>query len=201
LNFINTHTNPDTQCDKLAPDIGVYPINYQPQGDPKTDFSTMDLFVKFKFANTSDPFHDPEDPLHPIAGDFHFENDSDDAQLVCGQLASYAAALMGCQFCIHIFCVLVCGMYARFICWDRDGAIVTWCFNYFNYPHFLAGFFWHYNHLDRHCQGYNTSISSVTPQGIQQIQPFESRLQDDNPAHHEFRILTVPDHDEPEVKK
>ncbi|KAF8227716.1 hypothetical protein L208DRAFT_1491744, partial [Tricholoma matsutake] len=133
----------------------------------------MDIFVEFKFADTSNPFRDPEDPLHPKAGDFRFENDSDDAQLVRGQLASYAAALAGCQFRIHIFCVLVCRMYARFICWDCDGAIVTRRFNYFNNPHFLAGFFWRYNHLDRRCQGYDTSVSSVTLEDIQQIQPFE----------------------------
>ncbi|KAF8224713.1 hypothetical protein L208DRAFT_1409789, partial [Tricholoma matsutake] len=107
LKFIDTHANPDTQRDKLAPDISIYPINDQPQGDAKTDFSKMDLFVEFKIADTSDPFRDPEDPLHPKAGDFRFENDSDDAQLVRGQLASYAAAHAGCQFRVHIFSVLI----------------------------------------------------------------------------------------------
>jgi len=201
LKFIDTHANPDTQRDKLAPDIGIYSINDQPQGDAKTDFSKMDLFVEFKIADTSDPFRDPEDPLHPKAGDFRFENDSDDARLVRGQLASYAAAHAGCQFRVHIFCVLVCGNYARFIRWDRDGAIVTGRFNYIKQPHFLAGFFWRYDHLDRRRRGYDTSVSSATPEDIQQIQHFESRLRDDNPAHRDFRILTVPDRDEPEVEK
>jgi hypothetical protein len=90
------HANPDTQRDKLAPDISIYSINDQPQGDAKTDFSKMELFVNFKIANTSDPFRDPEDSMRPKAGDFRFENDSDDAQLVRGQLTSYAAAHAWC---------------------------------------------------------------------------------------------------------
>jgi len=63
LRLIDTHANPDTECDKLAPDVGVYPIHDQPQGDTKTDFSKMDLFIEFKIKDTSDPFSDPEDPF------------------------------------------------------------------------------------------------------------------------------------------
>jgi hypothetical protein len=73
LKFIDTHSNPDTECDKLAPDVGVYPIDNQPQGDTKTDFSKMELFIEFKIADTSDPFSDPEDPLKPQEGDFHLK--------------------------------------------------------------------------------------------------------------------------------
>lgn len=48
----------------------------------------------------------------------------------------------GVSFAFTFFCVLVCGMYAaRFIRWDRDGAVVTRRFNYIKDPHFLAGFF------------------------------------------------------------
>jgi hypothetical protein len=32
-------------------------------------------------------------------------------------------------------------------------------------------------------QGYDTFVLSLTPENIQQIQPFESHLQDDNLAH------------------
>jgi hypothetical protein len=182
LKFIDAHANPDTERDKLAPDIGVYSINDEPQGNTKTDFSKMELFVEFKKADTSDPFRDPKDPLRPKEGNFRFENDLDDAQLVRGQLASYAAAHTGCQFRIHIFSVLVCGTYARFIRWDRDGTTVTRRFNYIKNPHLLADFFWRYDHLDRLQQGHDTSVSSLTPENFQQIQHFESRLRDDNPV-------------------
>jgi len=98
LKFIDTHSNPDTECDKFAPDVGVYPIDDQPQGDTKTDFSKMDLFIELKIADTSDPFSDPEDPLKPQESEFRFENDSENSRLVRGHLASYSAAHAGCQF-------------------------------------------------------------------------------------------------------
>ena len=88
--LIDTHANPDTQRDSLAPDISVYANNNVPEADAKTDFSKMELFIELKLAEASDPFRDPKDPLDPK--DFRFENDSDDARLVRGQLASYAAA-------------------------------------------------------------------------------------------------------------
>jgi hypothetical protein len=201
LKFIDTHSNTDTQQDQLTPDISIYSTNDQPQGNDKTDFSKMELFVEFERAGKSDPFCDPEDPLHPNPSDFHFEIDSDKAQFVRGLLASYAAPQAGCQFRVHIFCVLVCGKYARLIRWDRGGAVVTRRFDYIKEPQFLAGFFWRYNHLDRRRQGYDTSVSSVTPEDIQQIQDFENGLRKDNPAHREFRILMVPDRDVPEVEK
>jgi hypothetical protein len=75
-----------------------------------------------------------------------------------------------------IFCVLVCGKYAKFICLNHDGATVTQRFDYIKEPHFFAGFFWRYEHLDRRQRGYDTSVSSVPPEDIQQIQHFESRF-------------------------
>jgi hypothetical protein len=200
LKFVDTHANPDTQRDNLAPDIGVYPIDDRPQGGAKTDFSRMDLFIEFKFADTSDPFCDPEDPLQK-AGDFRFESDSEHARLVRGQLASYAAAHAGCQFRVHIFCVLICGKYARFIRWDRDGATVTRHFDYIKKPRFLSGFFWWYKCLNRLQQGYDPSVLHATPADIQQIHFFECRLRDENPAHREFRVLLVPDRDNPKIEK
>jgi hypothetical protein len=49
----------------------------------------------------------PEDSLHPKAGEFCFENNLDEAQLVRGQLASYAAALPGVSFAFT-FSVFLC---------------------------------------------------------------------------------------------
>jgi hypothetical protein len=89
LKFIDAHASPDTLRDKLSPDIiGVYQQDNLPKEDVKTDFSKMELFVEVKFADTSDPFRDPEDPLRPQANKFRFEKDSDDARLVRGQLVS-----------------------------------------------------------------------------------------------------------------
>jgi hypothetical protein len=170
LKFIDAHASPDTLRDKLAPDIGVYQHDNLPRKDTKTDFSKMELFVEVKFADTSDPFHDPEDPLHPQANNFRFEKDSDDARLVRGQLASYAAAHMGCQFRVHAFSVLMCGKFARLIRWDRDGATITRRFNYDSQPQILTDFFWRYTHLDCRQRGYDTSVSSASSTTIKLLQ-------------------------------
>jgi len=54
-----THANPDTLRDNLAPDVAVYAADNVPYDEAKTNFSKMELFVELKFAETSDPFRDP----------------------------------------------------------------------------------------------------------------------------------------------
>ena len=85
-------------------------------------------------------------------------------------LAPYATAHLGHQFRVHNFCLLVSGEYARFIRWDRDGVTVTRHFDYIKEPHLLADFFWRYAHLYRSQHGYDTSVSSATPEDTEQIE-------------------------------
>ena len=106
LVLVDTHTNPDTQRDSLAPDISVYAPDNVPDANAKTDFSKMELFVEFKFAEISDPFRDP---LQPRAENFRFENDSDVSHSNRGQLCSYTAAHAGSQFRVHTFTLSICG--------------------------------------------------------------------------------------------
>ena len=106
---------------------------------------------------------------------------------------------MGSQCCIHAFTLSICGRSARFIRWDRDGATVTQSFNYIRNPHILAYFFWRYSHLNPSQRGYDTSVSPVSPADLERIQDVEKSLRDVNPAHHEFRIIMVPDCDNPEI--
>jgi hypothetical protein len=79
LVLIDTHADPDTQRDNLAPYISVYADDNVPDADAKTDFSKTELLIELKRAETYDPFRDPKDPLQPQINDFRFENDSDDA--------------------------------------------------------------------------------------------------------------------------
>jgi hypothetical protein len=77
LVLVDTHANPDTQRDNLAPVISAYTDDNVPDADAETDFSRMELFIELKLVEASDPFRDPEDPLKPQAKNFRFENDSD----------------------------------------------------------------------------------------------------------------------------
>jgi len=197
LVLVDTHANGNTLRDNLAPDISVYTANNVPDADAKTDFSKMELFVEFKFAQTSDPFCDPKDTQ---AKNFGFENDSEVSQLNRGQLCSYAAAHAGSQFRVHTFTLSICARSARFIRWDRSGATVTESFDYIKQPDILARFFWRYSHLNHSQCGYDTSVSPASPEDLQQIRHVEKRLRDENPAHREFRIIMVPDRDDPTVE-
>jgi hypothetical protein len=123
LVHVDTHANPDTQWDNLAPDISVYADDNVPDADAKTDFSKMELFVELKFAETSDPFRDPKDPRQPQVDKFCFENVSDVSRLNRGQLCSYAAAHVGLSF-VFTPSPYLCGRSARFIHWDHRGGRV-----------------------------------------------------------------------------
>ncbi|KIM85920.1 hypothetical protein PILCRDRAFT_5026 [Piloderma croceum F 1598] len=76
----------------------------------------------------------------------------------------------------------------------------TWSFDYIKQPHILAYFFWRYTDLNHSQRGYNTSILPASPVHLQHLQHVEKCLRDDNPAHHEFRILAVLNRDNPEVE-
>ena len=146
----------------------------------------MQLFVELKLDSTVDPFLDPDDPLQPKVGDFRFERDTSESYKIRGQLASYAAALTGCQFRVHLFSVLICGEYARFIRWDRSGAIVTRRFDYSKQPHVLADFFWRYSHLNDRQRGYDSSVLPASPAEMQKLGGIKQRLQGTNPDHRAF---------------
>ncbi|KAH8983236.1 hypothetical protein EDB92DRAFT_1803960, partial [Lactarius akahatsu] len=42
-----------------------------------------------------------------------------------GQITTYAALQLDCQYCTHIFSILIIRDYAQLIQWDLSGAIVT----------------------------------------------------------------------------
>jgi hypothetical protein len=196
--FVDTHSNPDTERDRLAPDIAGYHKDDRPDSEKRlTDFPKMSSFVELKKSENADPFCDVEDPLSAPPG-FRFERPEQAATENRGQIGSYSAALSGSQFRVHILSVSICGPTARFIRWDRAGAIVTRSFNYLKQPHILADFFWRYSHLDRHQQGYDLTVSVPSNEEIKQAMLYECRLRNANPAHREFRKLMVPERDNPD---
>ncbi|KDQ30009.1 hypothetical protein PLEOSDRAFT_1025547, partial [Pleurotus ostreatus PC15] len=72
---------------------------------------------------------------------YPFENDTEGGRKTRGQIASYAGVIMAMQFRSHLFSVLICGKYARFIRWDRSCAIVSRRFDYTLYPSILFNFY------------------------------------------------------------
>ena len=161
----------------------------------------MSAFVKFKLREDSDPFCDPEDPLQPRADEFYFERAEQGPIRNRGEIDSYAAAIAGSQFRVHLFSVSICGSYARFIRWDRMGAIVTRRFDYTKNPDMLRTFFWRYSHLDLCGQRYDLTDHVAPEEDIQQLGDFEPASWSANSSHHGFRKLVVSNRDNPDEER
>jgi len=165
----------------------------------------MELIVECKFSEGDDPFRDPEDPLTPNANDFRFEVDTQDAKKVRGQLSSYVSALLGSQFRLHTFVILVFGKYARLMFWDRSGATVTQRFIYARHSeaprHFLPEFLWRYSHASPCQRGHDPTVRPTLPGEVKKFGNATKQLQKENSCHSEFRIMMIPDRDDPTVER
>ncbi|KAF8645316.1 hypothetical protein AX16_007913 [Volvariella volvacea WC 439] len=99
--------------------------------------------------------------------DFPFENHSDSGINTRGQIACYAGVTMAVQFRLHMFSILLCGRYARFIRWDRSSAIVSRRFDFVDNPYIVFDFFKRYGQLTHAQRGFNPDVSLATKdQGV-----------------------------------
>ncbi|KAH8099843.1 hypothetical protein BXZ70DRAFT_222102 [Cristinia sonorae] len=70
-------------------------------------------------------------------------------------LLNHASSLFAHQHRLFCFNILICGDTARFIRWDRGGAVVSSSFDYAKHPLILAEFFWRYDGLTAAQRGYD----------------------------------------------
>ncbi|KAF8193751.1 hypothetical protein BJ912DRAFT_230456 [Pholiota molesta] len=199
--LVDTHARGDAHRDHLAPDVALYPDNVQTYGNI-TYFPAMSSFIEFKASATDDPFEDHSEPSSSPA-DVCFERE-EEVKHNRGQISKYSAAISGTQFRTHVFSVSVCGQFARFILWDRSGALVTAKFDYLKKPHLLVGFFYRYSRLTREQQGYDpTASEGPAPERELAVLPSNlmEHMQKANKHHREFRRLMVPDRDDPSPEK
>jgi hypothetical protein len=158
LVFVDTSDNPDLACEGLKPDIGVYRSGLSPTRI--TDFSKMEFWVEFKPSTDWDGFRDIAKPNQTSdqSDEFSlFENNSQKSRLTRGQIASYAAAQLATQFRTHVFSLLICSSFARFIRWDRASAVVSERFDYLKDGRYLAEFISRYDSLNH--TGEDASVS------------------------------------------
>ncbi|KIM39243.1 hypothetical protein M413DRAFT_39041, partial [Hebeloma cylindrosporum] len=122
------------------PNISIYGPEASPNMDTP-DFSQIDTFVEFKEKESADPFEDPKKADGLLSPSF--ERDLIEGKRTRGQLGSYVAAISGSQFRLRVFAILVFGSFARLMCWDRAGDVVTEKFNYTTEP-YLVHFIYSY---------------------------------------------------------
>lgn len=150
----------------LRPDIGIRILPTDSNQDEHAtpdhpiirspyDFTRDDLIIELKHKTSDDPFVDNLSRLT-------VENDSDAGLENRGQLAHYAHEQFAQQHRCHMFQVIVFGCLARFLYWDRSGAIVTERFNYVEAPGHLATFLWRFSRTTDCARGLDPTVSPAT---------------------------------------
>lgn len=79
-----------------------------------------------------------------------------------GQQIDYATWAMRLQHRTHTFSVSIIGHNARFIRWDRSGAVVSAAFNYITGNNYLSEFLWRYEKATDELRGFDTSAVRAT---------------------------------------
>lgn len=127
-------------------------------------FGFAEFFVEIKAkAKKHDPFIDIPKGADPAYHTFIKEDDSENTIAKnLGQIVAYAAELCARQHQTHCFSISIYGTTARFIRWDRAGAIVSTSFDYKHDPEWLCRFFWRYSQAtDTQC-GYDITVTRAT---------------------------------------
>ncbi|THG96417.1 hypothetical protein EW026_g5418 [Hermanssonia centrifuga] len=141
---------------KLKPDIGGFEGN------------EMQLYIELKPSERQDAFHDSHNP------DDRIEKQTDESSKHRGQIIHYAAEQMAVQHRVSLLTISMTGRIARFIRWDRSGAIVTKAFDYVDSPHLLAEFLIRFSRLNAAQRGFDTT---VTPADQHEIASLSSALE------------------------
>ncbi|KAF8816194.1 hypothetical protein BYT27DRAFT_7333549 [Phlegmacium glaucopus] len=75
------------------------------------------------------------------------ETNTDSGIHTRSQITAYAGIGPSISFRNHFFSTLILGPYARFIRWDRRGAVVTCRFDYTKHPFHIFNFYLRYGQL------------------------------------------------------
>lgn len=128
----------------------------------KAAWAHCGVYLEIKPFKTYSAFSDAEgEPLEKPDGK---------SPETCGQLIDYAATLMNVQHRTHLFIVEICGDYARFIRWDRAGAVICKQFSLSKKPHLLAAFFRQYSKLSPRERGFDPTARRASPAEYEALQ-------------------------------
>ncbi|KAH8099769.1 hypothetical protein BXZ70DRAFT_216639 [Cristinia sonorae] len=87
---------------------------------------------------------------------------TEDAKRTRRRITSYTTTQLARQHRTSTLSLLICGHHARFIRWDRSGAVVSHHFDYCAEPLPLAESFWRYGRLSRAERGFDTTARLAT---------------------------------------
>ena len=155
------------------------------------DWHTHGMVLEMKASSNADPFY----TLADAENNGTLEKSDEDSCLTQGQLAQYASELFNHQHRTHAFQLFIAGDYARFLYWDRAGAVVTERFNYVTQPAVLADFMLRYNHMSATRRGWDGSVSEPSKSEVKTFRKVVKKFVEamKNPKAAQRRIRNAED--------
>ncbi|KAG2152932.1 hypothetical protein DEU56DRAFT_522014 [Suillus clintonianus] len=165
FDLVDTSSCPDPSVvvdgHEFQPDIALYKSGSARKG--VTDMSAMEAWITIKPSMQQDPFHDPyedfqNDPYEGVPDYHSFELDGKQSISTRAYMLACANAFFATQFRRFGFSILICGSCARFVRWDRAGALVSMRFDYTKDVAPLAYFLWSLNCASPEDRGVDVSV-------------------------------------------
>jgi hypothetical protein len=168
---------------EFQPTMGLYKSESTRQG--VTDMSAMEAWIIIKPSIQQDPFIDPpsdvdftapvpcpEEDLLPYwdtKRGYYPRFESSDKQSIStrAHMVACTNAFFATQFRRFGFSILLCGSRARFVYWDRSGAVVSRRFDYTSNFILLAEFLWRLNRAPPGDRGVDVSVIPISLQESQ----------------------------------
>lgn len=97
-----------------------------------------------------------------------------------GQIADYATRIMQRQHRLFLFMIVICKREARFLRWDRSGAIVTDAFDFVKNPEPLHTFFYRLSKMTREQHGYDPTVVPADADEIALMESYKDKLPQDD---------------------
>ena len=125
------------------------------------------LFIEVKGRPAADPFLDPPDGVDPGKWQFVLRvegrsvRDRNEMKKAFGQNITYAAEIMARQHRQALYSITLSGSMARFIRWDRAGALVTAAFDIRKSPELLCDFLWCFSLTTEARRGYDLTVEAA----------------------------------------
>ena len=183
-NYVARFTGDRGDSDKsLKPDITFFsknstadPQEVSDEASQATSFVQMELFVELKHDMQYDPFHDlPNGEMK--------ERDSISGDNTRGQCISYAANQLAYQHRLFAFSLVVCGKKARFIRWDREGAIVSAGVDCSQRQDIVIEFLQRFNRLTAEQRGLDPTAVFATPEEARMLESAAGKVEIESLRH------------------
>ncbi|KAI0317021.1 hypothetical protein OF83DRAFT_193659, partial [Amylostereum chailletii] len=128
-------------------------------------FQLLQMLFEFK-RSTEDPNTDPDGSADRATLDFqHWASKANHAR---GQTVSYALSMFESTPRVFCFSVVVIGKFARFVRWDRAGAIASERFDWTS-SGLMEEFLWRFSHMSRAQRGFDTSVVPPSPAEVKMV--------------------------------